>query len=121
MAIGFTDRELAVMNVLWDEGSATVHEALDILEEDYLYTSLLSVFQTLEDKGRVSHEREGRAYRYFPEIEREEAERSVLSYVMSNVFRGSPERLLSRLLEDEEISRREAEELRGLLDPEAED
>lgn len=109
------------MNVLWDEGSATVHEALDVLEEDYLYTSLLTVFQTLEDNGYVTHEREGRAYRYYPEIEREDAERSVLTYVMSNVFQGSPERLLNRLLEDEGISRQEADELRDLLDSEAED
>lgn len=121
MGIEFSDRELMVMNVLWDEGSATVHEALDTLEEDYLYTSLLTVFQTLEEKGYVRHEKEGRAYRYFPKIEREDAERSVLSYVMTRVFKGSPERLMNRLMEEKGISGEEADQLRALLDSRSED
>lgn len=121
MDIDFTDRELAVMNILWEEGSATVHEALDVLDQDILYTSLLTVFQTLEEKGYARHEREGRAYRYYPTVDREDAERSALSYVMSRVFKDSPERLLSRLIEERHLSREEADELIGMLDVETED
>ena len=121
MKIDFTDRELAVMNILWEEGSATVHEALDAIGEDMLYTSLLTVFQTLEKKGYARHEKEGRAYRYFPTVEREEAERSALSYVMDRVFKDSPERLMTRLLEERRLSREEADELIGMLDLEAAD
>lgn len=116
MDIDFTDRELAVLNVLWERGSATVHEALDELEEDLLYTSALTVFQSLEEKGFVRHEKEGRAYRYFPKLEREEAERSTLSYVMSRVFDDSPERLLTRLVEGSSLADEEVRRLREILD-----
>ena len=66
--IHFPPRELAVMSILWKRGSATVTEVRDDLEEDLAYTSVLSALQTLEEKGYVRHEPEGRAYRYFPTV-----------------------------------------------------
>ena len=62
MDLYFTDRQLDVMNILWDRGSATVREAKEELDEDLAYTSVLTVFQTLEEHGHVDHEREGKAY-----------------------------------------------------------
>jgi predicted transcriptional regulator len=51
------------MSVLWRLGSATVNDVRDALDEDLAYTSVLSALQTLEEKGYVRHEPEGRAYR----------------------------------------------------------
>lgn len=117
MKIDFTERELRMMDVLWEEGSATVREAKEILDdEDLMYTSILTVYQTLEEKGYVRHEKEGRAYRYYPEVVREEAERSALDYVMDRLFKGSPERLLLRLAERGSLSSEEVERLRGILE-----
>lgn len=100
MGITFTDRELEVMNILWDQGSATVKEARKVIGEDTPYTSVLSIFQTLEQKGHVRHEREGRAYRYHPLVEREEAGRRALGYVLDRLYQGSPEALLGSLVEE---------------------
>jgi len=61
----FTDRELDVMSILWRAGSGTVTEVRDALGEELAYTSVLSVLQTLEAKGYVGHEAEGRAYRRY--------------------------------------------------------
>lgn len=120
MEIDFTDRELRMMNILWEEGSATVREALEELDDDDLmYTSVLTVFQALEKKGYVRHEKEGRAYRYYPEVGREEAERSALGYVMCRVFKNSPERLLRRLAEVESIPSERVNRLRRILEGDA--
>ena len=51
MRISFTDRELDVMAVLWDRGSATVAEVRERLPDDLAYTTVLSVLRTLEEKG----------------------------------------------------------------------
>lgn len=112
MDIDFSDRELAVMNVLWDDGSATVHEVRDRMEDPPHYTSVLSVCQRLEDEGFVRHEQEGRAYRYYPIVAREEAERSALSHLMPRLFGNSPRRLIRALegtgtLDSEAIERLE--------------
>lgn len=116
MKIDFTERELRMMNILWEEGSATVREAKEILDDDLMYTSILTVYQTLEEKGHVRHEREGRAYRYYPEVEREDAERSALDYVMERLFRESPERLLMRLVEREPLPPEQLQRLRRILE-----
>lgn len=116
MAITFTDRELMIMDILWDEGSATVKEARKRLGEDMPYTSVLSIFQTLEDKGHISHEREGRAYRYHPLVERREAGQKALRYVLDRLFKGSPGALVTSLVSEEEVSEDEMEELSRILE-----
>src|ERR1051325_10684485 len=90
--IYFPPRELAVMSVLWRLGSATVSDVRDALEEDLAYTSVLSALQTLEEKGYVRHEAEGRAYRYYPRIEAERAGGSALARVRDAIFQRSAER-----------------------------
>ncbi len=73
--IHFPPRELAVMSVLWKLGSASVGEVREALDEALAYTSVLSALQTLEEKGYVRHESEGRAYRHFPVIPDERVRR----------------------------------------------
>ena len=74
----FTSRELDVMSVLWRESSGTVAEVRERLSDDLAYTTVLWVLQTLEEKGYVRHEREGRAHRYIPLVESEAAGASAL-------------------------------------------
>jgi BlaI family penicillinase repressor len=113
--IYFPPRELAVMSVLWRLGSASVSEVRDALEEDLAYTSVLSALQTLEEKGFVRHEAEGRAYRYFPTVEAERAGGSALARVRDAIFQGSVERMFAQLVADKKLSRKELERMRQLI------
>jgi predicted transcriptional regulator len=114
--IVFTDRELDAMTVLWDRGSATVAEVRDDIEDDLAYTTVLTILRTLEEKGYVRHEEEGKAHRYFPLVARQDAGRSAVSRLLSTVFRGSPELLLTQLVSDRSISEEELKRLRKLVD-----
>lgn len=116
MEISFTDRELDVMAVLWDRGSATVAEVRAALEDDLAYTTVLTVLRILEDKGYVRHEEEGRAHRYFPRVEREAAGDSALRRLLGKMFRGSPELLLTQLVSDRRLGEAEIRRMRALLD-----
>ena len=113
--IYFPPRELAVMSVLWRLGSASVSEVRDALEEDLAYTSVLSALQTLEEKGFVRHEAEGRAYRYFPTVEAEPAGGSALARVRDAIFQGSVERMFAQMVADKKLSRKELERMRQLI------
>lgn len=113
----FTDRELDVMAVLWERGEATVAEVQERLSDRLAYTTVLTVLRTLEEKGHVGHrEGEGRAYVYRPLVEREVAGASVLGRVLDRVFAGSPELLLTQLVEDGSLTDAELERMRRLLD-----
>ena len=114
-SIYFTPRELDVMSILWRSGSATVAEVRDALEEELAYTSVLSALQTLEEKGYVRHEPEGRAYRYFPLVEAERAGGSALARIRDSIFQGSAERMFAHMVADRKLRREELERMRRLL------
>jgi BlaI family transcriptional regulator, penicillinase repressor len=116
MEIAFTDRELDIMDVLWEQGGSTVAEVQGALSDDLAYTTVLTILRTLEDKGHVSHEEEGRAYRYFPLVERSQAGTSALQRLTRKIFRGSPELLLTHLVAQRELSKEQLESMRRLLD-----
>ena len=110
-----TTREMDVMAVLWD-GSATVAEVSARLDDDLAYTTVLTVLRTLEAKGLAGHEREGRAHRYHPLLERHEAGRTVLDRLRDKVYSGSTEMLVANLVSDERLSAQTIRRLRQLLD-----
>jgi predicted transcriptional regulator len=112
-SVSFTPREMDVMSVLWGLGSATVAEVKERISDPLAYTTVLSVLQTLEEKGYVRHEGEGRAYRYFPLVDWQTAGGSELRRLLRKVFKGSPELLLVQLVEDEALS---PEQLRRIQD-----
>jgi predicted transcriptional regulator len=113
--IYFPPRELAVMSVLWRLGSASVSEVRDALDEDLAYTSVLSALQTLEDKGYVRHEPEGRAYRYFPTVAADRAGGSALARIRDAIFQGSAERMFAQMVADRKLDRKALESMKQLL------
>ena len=113
--IYFPPRELEVMSSLWRRGSATVNDVRDDLGEQLAYTSVLSALQTLEEKGFVRHEIEGRAYRYFPAVGADKAGGSAIARIRDAIYQGSAERMFAQLVSDKKLGRDELERMRKLL------
>jgi len=101
------------MAVLWDRGAATVAQVRDQLADDLAYTTVLTVLRTLEAKGHVGHEPEGRAHLYFPRTVRRDAARESVDHVIDKVFQGSADLLFARVLADRPLP---AEQLRRIRD-----
>lgn len=112
----FTERELDIMSILWQEGSGTVAEVKDELADDAGYTTVLKMLQILEEKGLVRHEREGRAYRYYPMVAQEEAGGHALRRIVDKIFQGSAELAMARLVRDTTLDPEEIQRVRALLD-----
>jgi len=109
------DRELDVMGVLWDLGSGTVAEVRERLPADLAYTTVLTILRNLEAKELVDHTTEGKAHRYVPRVARRAMRRSALSRMVDKLFHGSPEQLITQLVEDEKLSAADLRRLRALL------
>jgi predicted transcriptional regulator len=116
MEIVLYDRELEVMEVLWERGPATVAEVREALEDEMAYTTVLTVLRRLEEKGYVGHEEEGRAHRYHALVERAAARESALERLTKKLFQGSPELLLTHLMSRRKLSKAELKRLRALVD-----
>ena len=117
----FTDRELDVMAVLWAKGPSTVADVRANLADDLAYTTVLTILRTLEEKGYVGHEEEGRAYRYHATVERDEAQGSALDRLTRKLFAGSTELLLTHLVAGRALSDTELRRIRRLVDARLED
>jgi BlaI family penicillinase repressor len=113
------DRELDVMGVLWDLGSGTVSEVRERLPADLAYTTVLTILRNLEAKELVTHTSEGKAHRYVPRVARRAARRSAVSRIVDKLFHGSPEQLITQLVEDEDLSAEDLKRLRALLSAQA--
>jgi len=87
-----TDRELEALKVLWRRGPSTVREIYrEIGREgpELAYTTVLSLLQTMEQKGLVGHRRSGRAYNYSAKVQREPTFRSLAEGFLEKVFDGA--------------------------------
>ena len=115
MTVRFTARELDVMSVLWDRGPSTVAEVRGALDDELAYNTVLTVLRILEDKGHVAHEEEGRAHRYLPLVARVEAGGSALRRITRRLFSGSPEMVLTHLVEGADVTEDELRRMKDLL------
>ena len=113
--VSFTERELDVMSVLWERGPSTVSEVREAIADDLAYTTVLSVLRTLEAKGHVHHETEGKAHRYLPLVARDTAGKSALGRIVDKIFGGSRELLLAHLVDARGVDDEEVKRLRKVL------
>jgi predicted transcriptional regulator len=109
------DREAEIMEVLWDFGPSTVAEVKERVTDDLAYTTVLTILRTLESKGYVTHDPEGKAHRYSALVERDAARRSALRAMAEKFFKGSTAGLLTHLVADEELKPADVRRLRELL------
>ncbi len=116
MSVSLGDRELDIMSALWREGPGTVADVRARLPVPLAYNTVLTILRNLEQKGVVSHMAEGRLHRYAPVLAEATVRRSQLARLVDKVFRGSAVGLLTHLVEHEDLSRDELQDLHRLLD-----
>jgi predicted transcriptional regulator len=115
MKISFTDREADIMHVLWERGPSVVSDVQKQLKDKLAYTTVLTMLRTLEGKGYVGHEEEGRQHRYFATVQQQAAQKSALKHLLGKYFKDSSELLFARLVSDHKLSPEEARRMRKLL------
>lgn len=115
MDITLTDREADVIQVLWDHGPSVVAEVRERLSDPLAYTTVLTVLRTLEAKGYVGHDEEGRGHRYFAVVKQQAARKNALQHLTDKLFKGSTELLFSHLVSDQKLSPEQVKRLRQLL------
>ena len=113
-----TDGELRLMNVLWDKERATVKEVVAALPGAGrpAYSTVLTMLRILEDKGYARHEKRGRAFVYVPVLGRDQARRSAIQRLVTQLFDDSPGSLLLNVIEHDDVDERELARLRKRLE-----
>lgn len=112
-ALVITERQFAVLRVLWEHGPLTVRGLMEHLPrgDRQPYTTVLGLLQGMEKAGLVAHEKQGLAHVYRSAVSREEATGSLLSDFVARFFHGSAEQLILGLVDADQIA---PEDLRAI-------
>ncbi|MES2465365.1 MAG: BlaI/MecI/CopY family transcriptional regulator [Armatimonadota bacterium] len=109
-------RERQIMEILFREGRASAAEVQAALPDPPGYSAVRALLRILEEKGHLTHVREGQRYVFLPTLAQQSAARSALQQVVQTFFSGSVERAVTTLLsEADPLSDDELERLSGLI------
>jgi len=112
-----TDAELAILQVLWQNGPSTVRDVHEELGRaaGTGYTTVLKTMQIMFEKGLLERDTSQRAHVYSPARPAEEVRRSLVADLTERAFEGSAARLVMQALSSERASSEELAEIRHLL------
>ncbi len=112
-----TASELAILNVLWTQGPATVREVHNALPDQKTgYTTVLKLLQIMLDKGLVKRDSSSRAHIYESAFQAEDVQTQLVENLLTDAFQGSAKNLILRALSVKPSSPEELAEIRKLFD-----
>ena len=107
--------ELEVMKVVWKLTSATVNDVLDNIDRKLAYTTVATTMKSLEKKGFLAHEVDGRTFVYQPLVKETEITHTMLNDLLERLFDNSAEKMVNTLLEVRQTSPEEHNRLQELI------
>lgn len=113
-----SDGEWKIIQLLWKESPQTIIQLTKALETETGWTkhTVISYLKRMEEKGAVGYQTEGRTKQFYPLIEEREAEVQETKYFLDKVFQGQLGLLLHRMVQQQNFSEDEIEELQNILD-----
>jgi predicted transcriptional regulator len=113
-----TDAQLAILNVLWKLGPATVRQVHEGLPQAKRrgYTTTLKLMQVMAEKGLVRRDESARSHIYEASFGEQEMKDDLVGDLMEKAFEGSAAKLALRALSHKRASAEELEEVRRMLD-----
>jgi predicted transcriptional regulator len=113
-----TDAELSVLQVLWDQGPATIRQLTDQLYSGggpAQYATVQKLLERLEVKRHVRRDRQAAVHVFQAALARDELIGRRLRAVADQLCGGSLTPLLTHLVQTEKLSAQERQELRSLI------
>jgi|SRR5688572_29214913 predicted transcriptional regulator len=111
----FTDKELEIMQAIWELGEATVKDIQEYLPGNQHYNSLLTIIRVLEKKGHLAHREEGRAFMYRAVEQQAKSRNLAIGHLLKQVFGGSATSLVLSLVETGDLTKADIDDIRKQL------
>lgn len=114
-----TKSEEQIMQILWDIKQGFVKDMISFFPEPKpAYNTVSTIVRILEEKGFIDHKAYGKTHEYFPIISKREYTKKFFSRVMSGYFSNSYKQLASFFTEENDLSVKELEEIKELMNEE---
>jgi BlaI family transcriptional regulator, penicillinase repressor len=110
--------ETEILRLVWQLEKATVQGVCNALphKRKIAYKTVQTLLRRLEEKGYLKHRIEGKAYLFFPAVDRKAVvKRTVLDF-LDRLFGGDPRPLMQFLAEDGRLDAKDIERLKDLIE-----
>jgi predicted transcriptional regulator len=122
-----TKLELQIMQVIWKLGAGSVKSACSVKEvqealpQPLAYTTVQTMLNILERKGKLRRKLRGRAYVYSATVTEAKASRHAVRDLVDRMFGGSADELVMSLIKSRQIDPKRIAELSRRLEEEGGD
>ena len=116
-----TKLELQIMQVIWKRGTSNVGEVQEGLEQELAYTTVQTMLNILERKGKLKRKLRGRAYEYSAVVTEAKALHHAVRDLVDRMFGGSSEELVMSLIKSKQIDAAKIAKLSKKLDEEGDE
>lgn len=113
-----TEKELEILQVLWNRGPSAVRDVFDALggEKNNGYTTILKLLQIMYEKGLVTRQKSGKLHLYQAIATQEGTRQQLVEKMINTVFEGSAMQLVMSALGNKKSSPAELSEIKKYLE-----
>ena len=113
-----SDAEWLVIQVLWSTPGRTADEVIAALKDKVTWNArtIRTLINRLLQKKALTYKKEGRKYRYFPALSREQCVKHERRSFVQRVYGGTVTPMLAAFIEDAKLSSEDISELKRMLD-----
>ncbi len=110
--IRLNKKEEDIMNIFWKLKKAFPKEIMESITPPIPpYNTVLSMIRKLEKDGFISHVKVGKTHQYSPTITKRTYQKSIFKHLLTGYFGGSPEKMLSFFIKEENLSEEELNDI----------
>ena len=110
-----TERELSILGILWELGSATVRQVNEAMDKDGTIGYTLKLMQIMTEKGLLLRDDSQFKHIYRPAISEERTQNQLVGDLLDKAFAGSAEKLVMRALSAKKVSAKELGKIKKIL------
>ena len=113
-----TDAEIEILKVLWELGPSTLGEVYEAVQKSRTVakTTVATTLGVMLRKGLAKRRRGKRSYIWLAGINQEKTAKQVAQRLLDQVFDGSARQLVVHLIDSGDLSERDLDAIRRLMD-----
>lgn len=113
-----SEAERVVMQVLWSEGPLTANEIIAQLKGKVKWNprTIRTLISRLLKKHALDFDKEGKEYRYFPNVTEKQCIKHERISFLKRVYGGATKPMIAAFIEDAKLSKSDVAELKAMLE-----
>jgi BlaI family penicillinase repressor len=113
-----SDSEWEVMKIIWDDQPKSSSEIIKVLKasKGWKPTTIKTLIKRLVDKEIISYTVSGKSYYYYPVVDKKECMHANNKMFINKFYNGALKSMLASFVEMNELSEKDIDELKQILE-----